>query len=257
MTTANRPTYGVWEEDRVRVIAGDPYGVWAVSDTVLRLEQITLILPPTDPPNIVGVGFNFLTHVQELGEAPPDRLLSSWQSTTSLTGRDRPLIIPRGMKEPVHYEVQLGIILRAPLFEASESEAMTALFGYTGAITLSIPTDKYESGARWSRGRSYDSTTSIGPFLQSEMNPDNADIHCRLNSEEVVKANSSSFLFSCPRILSELSHRHTLRAGTLILTGPAPFDQSDKKVRRVVQEGDILEIEVEGAGKLSNPVVAA
>ncbi|MCA9435889.1 MAG: DUF2437 domain-containing protein, partial [Candidatus Omnitrophica bacterium] len=59
MTTGNRPMYGVWEEDAVRVIAGDPFGIWGISDTRFRLEQITLILPPVDPPNIVGVGINF------------------------------------------------------------------------------------------------------------------------------------------------------------------------------------------------------
>lgn len=257
MTTANCPTYGVWEEDKVRVIAGDPFGIWAVSDTTLKLEQVTLILPPTDPPNIVGVGINFERTARQWGEETPAEIQSHWQSTTSLTGRDRPLILPKGMKDTVRYQVQLGLVLRKPLFEASEEDAIKALFGYTGAITLWVPGDPREAGSAWTRGRSYDSTTSIGPFLQTEMDPDGTDILCRLNGEEVAHVDTSEFVFSCRRILSDLSHRHTLKAGTLILTGSIPFHDREEEIRKTAREGDIIEVEVEGAGRLSNPVVAA
>ncbi|MCB9770037.1 MAG: fumarylacetoacetate hydrolase family protein [Candidatus Omnitrophica bacterium] len=257
MTTGNRPMYGVWEEDAVRVIAGDPFGIWGISDTRFRLEQITLILPPVDPPNIVGVGINFEAGAEEFGVPIPEHPPIHWQSTTSLTGRDRPLIIPRGLKDSATYQVHLALAIRSQLYEASEAEAAKGILGYTGAITISFPTDPSEDGPAWTRGRSYDSTTSIGPFLQTKQERIDLNIRCRLNGTEVAFGKSSDFLFSCEKIVSEISHRHTLRPGTLILTGPIPGVETDNgKPSSQVHEGDILEVEVDGAGRLSNPVVA-
>lgn len=256
-TIAGRPLYGVWEEDRVRAIAGDPFGIWGISDHCFRLEEVTLILPPVEPPNVMGNGINWTAQAQAWRLPVPVEVEVVRQATTSITGRDRPLIIPRGLRDGVEYSVELALILRKPLFRADEAEARRALFGWTGAIRLSIPNSEGEPGPRWARGRSFDSTTSIGPFLQTEGDPDRLSIACRLNGETTAEANTSGSLFDCGTILSRLSHRHTLRPGDLILTGAIPFLEAKPDVRKTAQEGDVIEVIVEGVGSLSNPVVAA
>lgn len=256
-TIAGRPLYGVWEEDRVRAIAGDPFGIWGISDHCFRLEEVTLILPPVEPPNVMGIGINWTAQARALGLPVPVEVEIVRQATTSITGRDRPLIIPQGCREEAEYSVELALVLRKPLFRADAAEACRALFGWTGAIRLSIPNSEGEPGPRWARGRSFDSTASIGPFLQTEGDPDRLNLTCRLNGETAAEANTSEFLFDCGTILSRLSHRHTLRPGDLILSGPIPFSETNPEVRKTAQEGDVIEVVVEGVGSLSNPVVAA
>lgn len=258
LTVENRPMYGVWEEDEgVRVIAGDLFGVWAISDTRYRLEDVTRILPPVEPPNIFAIGANYRAHAAESGKEVPDHPLVFLKATTALSGRDRPIILPKSAPNEVDFEAEVALIIGKLAYEVPEEKAIDYVLGYTAANDVSARDCQVRIDKQWARGKSFDTFCPIGPFIQTALNPDNVRIQSRLNGETMQDSRTADMVFSCRHLVSYLSHQFTLLPGTLILTGTPSGVGVARKPPLFLKDGDIIEVEVEGVGTLSNPVFNA
>jgi 2-keto-4-pentenoate hydratase/2-oxohepta-3-ene-1,7-dioic acid hydratase in catechol pathway len=258
LTTASRPMYGVWEEEAgVRIIAGDVFGVWAISDTRLRLEEITRILPPVEPPNIFALGLNYRAHASEGGSAAPDHPLVFLKATSSITGRDRPIILPKSAPTMVDYEAELALIIGKTAYEVSEEKALDHVLGYTAANDVSARDCQMQLDKQWARGKSFDTFCPIGPFIETEHDPDHAQVKSRLNGQVMQDSCTTDLIFSCRYLVSYLSHQFTLHPGTLILTGTPSGVGVHRNPPVFLKDGDVIEVELEGVGTLSNPVFNA
>jgi len=258
LTTKNVPMYGVWEEDEgVRVIAGDLFGIWAVSDTRLRLEQITRILPPVQPPNIIAIGMNYRAHAREGGAAVPDHPVVFLKSTNALVAPDMPIVLPKSAPNEVDYEAELALVIGKPASEVPEEKALDYLLGYTAANDVSARDCQLRIDQQWARGKSFDTFCPLGPFIQTEGDPDNLRVLSRLNGEVMQDSRTDDLIFSCRKLIGYLSHQFTLFPGTVILTGTPSGVGFVRQPPVFLREGDKIEVEVEGVGVLSNPVVAA
>jgi 2-keto-4-pentenoate hydratase/2-oxohepta-3-ene-1,7-dioic acid hydratase in catechol pathway len=257
-TLKNETMYGVWEgDDGVRVIAGDPFGIWAVSDTRLRLEQVTRILPPVAPPNIFCIGMNYRAHAEEGGAAIPDHPVVFIKSTNALNSTDMPIILPKSAPNEVDYEAEVALVIGRTAFEVSEEDAFDYLFGYTAANDVSARDCQLRIDQQWARGKSFDTFCPLGPFIQTEGDPDNIRVSSRVNGETMQDSSTDDLIFSCRNLISYLSHQFTLYPGTLILTGTPSGVGFVREPPVLLKDGDKVEVEVEGVGVLSNPVVAA
>ncbi|MCG3198943.1 MAG: putative protein YisK [bacterium] len=258
MTKAGKPMYGVWEDEvGVRVIAGDLFGVWAISETRIPLEEVTRILHPVDPPNIIAIGLNYRGHAAEGGAPIPDHPVVFLKATTSISGRDRPIILPKPAPNEVDYEAELALIIGKTAFEVSEDKALEYVLGYTAANDVSARDCQMKLDKQWARGKSFDSFCPIGPYIQTEGDPDNARVVSRLNGQVMQDSNTNDLIFSCRYLVSYLSRQFTLLPGTLILTGTPSGVGVHRNPPVFLKDGDIIEVEVEGVGVLSNPVFSA
>ncbi|MCC6483791.1 MAG: fumarylacetoacetate hydrolase family protein, partial [Armatimonadetes bacterium] len=104
------------------------------------------------------------------------------------------------------------------------------------------------------RGKSFDSFFPVGPCIETEMDPDNADISLRLNGGTMQSSNTSDMIFSCRQLLSYISRNMTLYPGTLISTGTPEGVGMARSPQRFLKPGDVCEVEIEGIGVLRNPV---
>lgn len=250
--------YGVWEgDDGVRVIAGDIFDVWAVSDKRLRLEEITRILPPVAPPNIFCIGMNYRAHAEEGGAAIPDHPVIFIKSSNTLQSPDMPIVLPKSAPDEVDYEAELALVIGKQAFEVSEEDALDYLFGYTAANDVSARDCQLRIDQQWARGKSFDTFCPVGPFIQTEGDPDNLRVSSRVNGETMQDSCTDDLIFSCRNLISYLSRQFTLYPGTLILTGTPSGVGFVRQPPVFLREGDKVEVEVEGVGVLSNSVVAA
>jgi len=257
LTIANTPMYGVWEgEEGVRVIAGDPFGIWAVSDTRLRLEQVTRVLSPVEPPTIFAIGLNYRSHAEEAKGEVPEQPLIFIKAASSITSPDRPIILPKAAPEKVDYEGELALVIGKTAFEVSEEDALDYVLGYTAANDVSSRDCQF-GDQQWARGKSFDSFCPAGPFIQTEKDPDHVRVTTRLNEETMQDSNTEDMVFSCRQLVSYLSHQFTLYPKTLILTGTPEGVGFARDPSVYLKDGDRLEVEVEGVGVLSNNVFAA
>jgi 2-keto-4-pentenoate hydratase/2-oxohepta-3-ene-1,7-dioic acid hydratase in catechol pathway len=86
------------------------------------------------------------------------------------------------------------------------------------------------------------------------INPDDRPIRSLLNGKVMQDSNTSDLIFSTAKLISYLSHQFTLRPGTLILTGTPEGVGMARQPQVFLKEGDRIEVEIEGIGRLTNPV---
>lgn len=241
--------------DTLRLIRGDILGAWTPSDETVPLGQARL-LAPVDPPNVIAIGLNYRKHAEESRMALPERPVVFIKATTTVCNPGDPIVLPRIAPNEVDYECELAIVIGKRARHVSEAEALDYALGYTCGNDVSARDCQNRLDVQWARGKSFDTFAPLGPWIETEMEPDNARIMTRLNGQVMQDSNTSDMIFSCRHLIAYLSANMTLLPGTVIMTGTPSGVGFARKPPVFLRQGDLVEIEIEGIGVLRNPVVA-
>jgi len=135
---------------------------------------------------------------------------------------------------------------------------MDSILGYTCANDVSARDWQIEKQKKqWARGKSFDTFCPLGPYLVTRdeiPDPQNLRIRTVLNGTTVQDSNTYDMIFDVPTIISDLSRSMTLLPGTVILTGTPEGVGFTRQPPIYLQDGDIVTIEIERIGQLTNPV---
>ncbi len=206
---------------------------------------------------IICVGRNYAEHAAELGDAPPEAPLLFGKFTNTLIGPGEPIVLPREATH-VDAEAELAIEIGAPGRRIPEASALDHIRGYRCANDLSARNIQYTE-AQWTRAKGFDTFCPLGSELVpvSELE-DGSGLRVvqRLNGEVLQDGNTRDLLFPVPFLVAYISNTFTLEPGDLILTGTPPGVGWARDPKLALAAGDVVEVEVEGIGTLSNPVVA-
>lgn len=248
--------YGVLEgQDMLRLIGGDIFGAWFAREERVALAQVKL-LAPVDPPNILAIGLNYRAHAHESKMELPDHPVLFIKATTSVIGPDENIVLPRVAPNEVDYECELAIVIGKKARGVSKEKALDYVLGYTCGHDVSARDCQIKIDKQWARGKSFDTFAPLGPWIETEMDPDNAPIRSRLNGIVMQESNTNDLIFNCRELIAHLSEGITLLPGTVIMTGTPSGVGFARKPPVFLKAGDVVEIEVEGIGVLRNPVVA-
>ena len=240
--------YGLVEGDTVRQLTGPPYEAHEVTDHTHALSEVKL-LSPVVPSKVVAIGLNYKSH---LGDRPTPKVPEPFfKTTSSVIGPGEAVVIPRdaiteGVK--VQPEAELSLVIGKRCKGATKANALSYVLGYTCGNDISAR-DWQRNDLQWWRAKSCDTFTPLGPFIVTDLDPGNLHLIGRINGKVVQDQVTSDLLYDVPTIIEFVSRVMTLEPGDVIMTGTpgAPGD---------IHEGDVMEIEVEGIGVLSNPVRA-
>ena len=248
--------YGTMEdESTLQFIEGDPFGRWQPADETVPLTQVEL-LAPVQPPNVIAIGLNYRSHARESNMAMPERPLIFLKANTAVCGPQDNIILPSVAPDEVDYECELAIVIRKEARNVTEDEALDYVLGYTCANDVSARDCQLRLDAQWARGKSFDTFSPLGPWIETDLDPDNAAIRTRLNGKVMQESNTNDLIFSCRQLVSFISRCMTLLPGTVIMTGTPGGVGFARKPPVFLHPGDVVEIEVEGIGVLRNKVVA-
>lgn len=244
-----KTSYGTLEKDgSIHVIVGSPFQSFTIGEKIAELEEVRL-LAPVVPSKIIGVGANYVAHIEETGLKFPKFPMLFMKPPTSVTDPRMPIIYPYKAKR-VDYEAELAAVIGKATRHVSESQALEHVFGFTCGNDVSERTIQFaemEMGAILV-GKGFDTFCPLGPVIQTELDPTNTHICSRLNGEIRQDANTSDMLFSVARLVSYLSEAMLLLPGDVIMTGtPAGIGP--------MAVGDTVEIDIEGIGVLENMVM--
>jgi 5-carboxymethyl-2-hydroxymuconate isomerase len=203
---------------------------------------------------IVAIGLNYMDHVRESGMEPPSRPLVFCKFTTSLIGDGDEIRIPRALTERVDWEVELAVVIDKEARNVPEADALSYVRGYTVANDVSAR-DLQFSDVQWVRAKSLDTFCPLGSELVQVADPQNLKLTTRVNGELMQDSNTSEMIFGVAELISFCSHSFTLEPGDVILTGTPWGCGEFMEPKRSLKDGDVVEVEVEGVGKLTNPVV--
>lgn len=227
---------GRWEDENP-VFSGQSYD----------LDEVD-ILPPTEPSKIVCVGLNYVDHAEETDSEIPDRPLLFLKTPNTVASHRSTVTLPED-KERIDYEAELGVVIGTQCRSVPEDRARDVIAGYTCVNDLSNRDDQ-RSEQNWVRGKAFDNAAPLGPVLATpDEVPDDASVELRVNGETKQHSTTDNLIFSIPELIAEITSLITLEPGDVIATGtPAGVGP--------LNDGDDIEVEIEGVGTLSHDVVA-
>lgn len=197
------------------------------------------------PSKIVCVGLNYRDHAKELNQEIPEFPLIFLKPPTSVIGDGEDIIYPDWMTHELHYEAELGIVIKKEAHRVSEEKAGEYIEGYTCGNDVTAR-DLQRLDGQWTRAKSFDTFCPLGPKVVS-VNPDHLDIKLFVNNELKQVSNTREMIFKPPLLVSFISKVMTLLPGDVILTGTPPGVGPMKKWDQVV-------VEIEHIGRLTNYV---
>jgi 2-keto-4-pentenoate hydratase/2-oxohepta-3-ene-1,7-dioic acid hydratase in catechol pathway len=211
------------------------------------------------PGKIVCVGQNYRAHRAEMGgeELTVPTLFGKFAETA--IGPGEPILLPPESSH-VDAEAELAVVIGKPARRVSEERALEVVAGYVCANDVSARDLQYGDG-QWFRGKNFETFCPVGPAEPvpvSELG-DGSGLRVvqRLNGEVLQDGNTADLIFGVPYLVAFASALFTLEPGDLILTGTPAGVGWAREPRLSLRPGDVVEVEVEGVGVLSNPVSAS
>jgi 2-keto-4-pentenoate hydratase/2-oxohepta-3-ene-1,7-dioic acid hydratase in catechol pathway len=240
----DNPCYGWILDDKVGPVEGTPFGGYRRMTASLPLESVNL-LAPVEPSKIICVGRNYVEHARETGSEVPQTPLIFLKPPSSVIGPGEKIVLPP-QSQLVEHEGELAVIIGKPGRWISIEDATGYIFGYTVANDVTAR-DLQRRDGQWTRAKGFDTFCPLGPWIETELEPADTLITCRVNSEMRQMASSREMVFNIPQLIAYASSVMKLLPGDIILTGtPAGVGP--------LNDGDTVEVTIEGIGTLSNPV---
>src|SRR5215218_3911851 len=221
-------------------------------------DESSLTLGPAvpKPGKIVCVGLNYRKHAEETGAAIPTSpvLFSKFQNAVAAPDEDVPLTDAATQYD---YEVELAVVMGETTKNVSAVDALNSVFGYATANDLSAR-DLQTRTSQWLLGKTMDKFMPIGPYLVTAdevLDPQKLAIRTWLNGEQRQNSNTDDMIFPVAEIVSYISRHFTLEPGDVIITGTPEGVILGMAEKHWMVPGDVVEVEVEGLGKLRNRMV--
>ncbi len=231
------------------------------ADGAVWKDESALAFAPcvTQPGKIVCVGLNYRKHAEETQAAIPAYPILFNKFNNALTGHGSEVRLPASVSDKVDYEAELAIVIGRTAKDVDERHALEHVYGYTCANDLSAR-DLQLRTAQWMLGKTCDGFCPLGPYLVTADevgDPDDLAIGCTVNGDRRQSSRTSDMIFGCAEIVSYISRHMTLQPGDVILTGtPEGVVLGMPKEKRVyLQQGDIVTVEIEKLGALTNRMV--
>lgn len=229
----------------------------AGSEAMLSADDITYLPLIPRPPKIICIGRNYAAHAIEGGAEPPTYPEIFYRGATSLVAHNAPIIRPQ-CSTKLDYEAELVAIIGRTARHVAKEDGLSYVAGYSLFNDATVR-DYQKKSSQWTIGKNFDGTGAFGPvFVSADELPAGAAglrIQSRLNGETMQDASTSDFIFPVDDLIAKLSECMTLEPGDVIVTGTPAGVGYARRPPVYLKQGDICEIEVEGIGILSNPVV--
>ena len=212
-----------------------------VTGNIIPLDDVK-VLQPVVPGKVIGIARNYKSHGGRGGKLQFFAKLPS-----SIIGPEETIVPPRGSTD-LHYEGEMVIVMGARAKNVSEKHALSYVFGVTAGNDI---TERSFGSGGYSilKAKGSDSFAPLGPWISPGLTIGNLKFETQVNGKTVQKASTRQMIHSPARIISELSRFVTLEAGDVIYTGTAGTTAA-------LKEGDVVDVLLEGIGRLRNTVGA-
>ncbi len=238
------PRYGWVFQDHVGAIEGDPFAGYRRLEAGMPLERVKLH-PPVKPGKIIAVGRNYAEHAKERGVDVPEIPLIFLKPPSTVIGPDDAIILPPQSKQ-VDHEGELAVVIGRQGRWIDAGSALDYVLGYTCANDVTAR-DLQQRDGQWTRGKGFDTFCPLGPWIETELDPSDTLLRCRVNGEMRQMGSTREMVFTVAQLIAFISSVMTLEPGDVILTGtPAGIGP--------LRNGDSVEVDIEGIGVLRNTV---
>jgi len=221
--------------------------------------DVKKLLAPLAPTAILCIGLNYRRHAEETNAKIPELPILFVKGINATQNPGDPIQIPTALRsDEVDYECELAVVIGKRCKNVRRENALDYVLGYTCANDVSARDWQIKKGGgQWCRGKFFDTFAPLGPCLTTSdeiTDPNTLEIRTILNGETVQESHTSDMIFDVPTLIEFLSGSTTLLPGTVILTGTPSGVGMAATPPRWLKPGDHVVIEIEGIGRLENPV---
>ncbi|WP_066062003.1 fumarylacetoacetate hydrolase family protein [Neobacillus soli] len=230
---------------------------------ILPFSEVVIEAPIPQPKrDIICLGLNYREHAVEYTTAMeeaqnlPEYPIVFTKATTTVIGPNQKIKSHRHVTSKIDYEAELAIVIGKEGTNISKEEAYDYIFGYTIINDVSAR-DLQKQHSQWFLGKSLDTFGPMGPYLVTEdeiERPVKLDVQCRVNGEVRQNSNTELLIFDIPTIIQTVSGGVTLKPGDIIATGTPKGVGLGFDPPKFLNEGDVVEVEIEKIGILKNIV---
>ena len=251
--SAGKTSYAVVEEAGYRLISGDLFGEWNPGRRRVPATDAEL-LAPVDPPQVVAIGLNYRRHAAEGGMPVPAAPVIFIKTRNAVVGPQATIRLPKMAPNEVDYEAELVIVIKKQAKHVPEAKAYDYILGFTCGNDVSARDCQLRLDKQWARGKCFDTFAPIGPWIATDLDGDGLGIRLTLNGQQVQNSNTADMVFSCRQLVSYVSQCMTLYPGSIIMTGTPEGVGMARKPPLWLKPGDVTTVEIDGIGRLTNPV---
>jgi 2-keto-4-pentenoate hydratase/2-oxohepta-3-ene-1,7-dioic acid hydratase in catechol pathway len=222
----------------------------------IPLADVHLEAPIARPPKFLAVGLNYADHVAESGLETPKHPMIFNKQSTCVTGPTDPIHVPRA-SHVVDYEGELGFVIGRRARHVSQDDAADYIAGYLVVDDATVRDWQFQTPT-WTMGKSFDTHGPIGPWIVTADeigDPHQLRLRTFVNDELRQESNTKQLIFNCFKLVEHLSTAFTLEPGDIIATGTPSGIGIVQKPPKLLKAGDVVRIEIEGIGKIENPVI--
>ena len=239
-------TGAIVEDDTIRVLEGTFFERPVPTGEEVHLDDVRL-LAPVLPSKVVAVGRNYAAHAAEFDLAVPEEPLLFLKPSTAVIGPGDPIpLLP--ISRRVDFEGELAVVISRPARHVKADEAGTVILGHTIANDVTLR-DLQKTDVQWARAKGFDGSCPLGPWIETDLDPSDVFLQTRLNGEPRQQATTADMVFGVAELIEYITAFMTLLPGDVLLTGTP--DGVGK-----LAPGDVVEVEVDGIGVLTNPVAS-
>ena len=222
---------------------------------VYSLVDLELGPPVPTPDKILCLGVNYREHATEAQQDLPTAPMIFAKFRNSLTGPTSPILLPR-VSQCIDYEGELAVIIGKRCKGVSEQEALRYVAGYS-VLNDVTARDIQAQTSQWTAGKALDTFAPMGPGIvpaSAIPDPQNLTLWTRVNGQEVQHDTTAHMIFSVATTIAYLSSLMTLEPGDILATGTPSGVGFKRTPPLFLQDGDVVEVEIERIGCLRNPV---
>jgi 2-keto-4-pentenoate hydratase/2-oxohepta-3-ene-1,7-dioic acid hydratase in catechol pathway len=232
------------------------------NEVLALLSDARLAAPVRPGKNVYCVGRNYLEHAKEGARASgrelklPEVPTFFSKAPTAIADPGARLEFESRVSNEMDWEGELAVVIGSRIKDATEENAMQAVFGYTCLNDITAR-DLQRAHLQWLKGKSLDNSCPIGPWIVGTdeiPDPHKLQIGLRVNGSRKQQANTDQMIFRIPRIIAELSKGMTLEPGDVIATGTPDGVGFARTPPEFFRDGDTVEIEIQKIGILRNTV---
>jgi 2-keto-4-pentenoate hydratase/2-oxohepta-3-ene-1,7-dioic acid hydratase in catechol pathway len=239
--------HGIVEGQAVVQVEGDIFGRYGATSQIHPVEEI-VFLPPVNPTKIIALGTNFKRHAEEMDKPVPDEPKIFLKPPSALIGHKEAIVLP-DVPGTVEHEAELALVVNQVARNIPEDRAQDFVLGYTCFNDVTARALQAKDGV-YARAKGFDTFAPVGPWIETEAIWEDLVVEGWVNGTRRQRGELRDLVFGVPAVLAFVSRVMTLMPGDLVVLG-TPSGVGP------LQEGDLVQVVVEGVGTLENPVVEA
>lgn len=232
----------------------------------LKPESLPLVrgrprmgVPVAGVGKFLAIGLNYSDHAAESGMPAPKEPIIFMKTTTSLSGPNDNVILPKNSAKS-DWEVELGVVIGTKAQYVSKKDALKHVAGYCVVNDVSEREYQLERGGTWDKGKGCDTFGPVGPWLVTTdeiKNPQRLDLWLDLNGKRFQTGNTKTMIFDVATIISYASQFMTLMPGDIITTGTPPGVGMGVKPKPIfLKAGDVMTLGIQTLGEQRQTVVS-